>query len=142
MDCVSEKGSTLLIAKSFASKKGKIVTILPVKDETLDKEFSGVEHDFTLVYTLLGDSFDFGPIPFAANPDDKRALEDWWVPMPRSFSLDLRAGADTAAYPSLAGRARCLASSSRASSSLTPSGGRREVSPRSTRDSSCSRLER
>lgn len=92
MDCVSEKGSTLLIAKSFASKKGKIVTILPVKDETLDKEFSGVEHDFTLVYTLLGDSFDFGPIPFAANPDDKKALEEWWVPMPRSFSLDLQRG--------------------------------------------------
>lgn len=79
MDCISENGSTLAIAKSFASKAGKIVTILPVKDESIDKQFPDVKHDFTLVYTTLGDYFDFGPIPFAASPEDQKATEEWCV---------------------------------------------------------------
>ncbi|ORY90119.1 chaperonin 10-like protein [Leucosporidium creatinivorum] len=82
MDCISEQGSTLAIAKSFASKAGKIVTILPVKDETLATEFPEVKHDFTLVYTTLGDYFDFGPIPFAANPEDQKATEEWKKKVP------------------------------------------------------------
>lgn len=77
MDCVSEKGTTLLIAKSFAEKKGTIITILPVKDEALDKDFPEVHHEFTLVYTVLGDEFNFGPMKFEANREDFEAIKEW-----------------------------------------------------------------
>ena len=47
-DCISEKGTTLAMAKSFKDGKGKIVTLLPVNDDGL-KEYSGVDVEATLV---------------------------------------------------------------------------------------------
>jgi hypothetical protein len=47
-DCISEKGTTLQMAKGFKNGKGKIVTLLPVNDDGL-KEYSGVDVEATLV---------------------------------------------------------------------------------------------
>lgn len=50
-DCIAEKGTTLQMAKAFASSKGKIVTLLPVNDDGL-KEYSHVDVEATLVCTF------------------------------------------------------------------------------------------
>lgn len=79
LDCVSEKGTTALLAKSFAGKKGKIITILPVKDEALAKELPEVHHDFILVHTVLGDAFQFVSETIEVNDDDVKGIEEWYV---------------------------------------------------------------
>ncbi|GAA5844584.1 hypothetical protein JCM3766R1_002668 [Sporobolomyces carnicolor] len=81
-DCISEKGTTLAMAKSFKESKGKIVTLLPVNDDGL-KEYSGVDVEATLVYTVLGRPFSMWR-DFPAMPEDKKATEDWLAnEMPR-----------------------------------------------------------
>lgn len=74
-DCISENGTTLQIAKAFKNGKGKIVTLLPVNDDGL-KEYSGVDVEATLVYTVLGRPFNMWK-DFPAMPEDKKATEEW-----------------------------------------------------------------
>ncbi|GAA5877167.1 hypothetical protein JCM16303_006188 [Sporobolomyces ruberrimus] len=76
-DCISEKGTTVQIAKAFsADKDGKIVTLLPVKDDKL-AEYKNVTVEPTLVYTVLGKAFEMGGREFPASPEDKRSIETW-----------------------------------------------------------------
>ncbi|CAO1619114.1 unnamed protein product [Parajaminaea phylloscopi] len=60
VDCFSEKGSTVAVAKSLSAKGGKVITILPI--EAAAKEARpDVDFESTLAYTLLGRSdFQFG----------------------------------------------------------------------------------
>ncbi|GAA5909272.1 hypothetical protein JCM6882_003785 [Rhodosporidiobolus microsporus] len=78
LDTISEKGTTVAIAKTFAaaSGKGHVVTLLPPKDEGL-KEFEGkVVVEPTLVYTVLGVAFKMG-VDFPVMPEDKKQMEEW-----------------------------------------------------------------
>ncbi|GAA6058545.1 hypothetical protein JCM10212_006984 [Sporobolomyces blumeae] len=76
LDCISENGTTVSIAKSFSSGKGHIVTLLPPKDEEL-KKFENVRVTPCLAYTLLGRPFNMMGTDFPAMPDDKAAAADW-----------------------------------------------------------------
>ncbi|GAA5957629.1 hypothetical protein JCM21900_000773 [Sporobolomyces salmonicolor] len=81
-DCISEKGTTVQIAASFASKKGHVVTLLPVNDDNL-KAFEQVKIEPTLVYTVLGKPFKMGPTEFPEMAEDKKQIEEWLAgPMP------------------------------------------------------------
>ncbi|KAM0793514.1 hypothetical protein ACM66B_000953 [Microbotryomycetes sp. NB124-2] len=78
LDTISEGGTTVKIAKSFAGGKGHIVTLLPVRDEQL-KAFEEINVEGTLVYSVLGDAYET-PSPSPAPEKlaaDKKFIEDW-----------------------------------------------------------------
>ncbi|GAA6040361.1 hypothetical protein JCM8097_007575 [Rhodosporidiobolus ruineniae] len=89
LDTISEKGTTVSIAKAFSggSGKGHVVTLLPVKDDGL-KEFEGkVVVEPTLVYTVLGVPFNMMGHDYPKMDDDKKQMEEWLAgPIPELFA--------------------------------------------------------
>ncbi|GAA5858840.1 hypothetical protein JCM8547_005008 [Rhodosporidiobolus lusitaniae] len=87
LDTISEKGTTVSIAKALSSAAGKghVVTLLPVKDDGL-KEFAEVKVEPTLVYTVLGKAFSMGPTEYPVSEEDKKQMEEWLAgPLPQLF---------------------------------------------------------
>ncbi|KAK4055170.1 Zinc-binding oxidoreductase alcohol dehydrogenase [Microbotryomycetes sp. JL201] len=81
LDTISENGTTLKVAKSFASGKGHIVTLLPVRDEQLSALKPDIVAEGTLVYSVLGDAYET-PLPSPPPQklaEDKKFIEDWSV---------------------------------------------------------------
>ncbi|BGP12437.1 Zinc-binding oxidoreductase alcohol dehydrogenase [Rhodosporidiobolus nylandii] len=78
LDTISEKGTTVAIAKAIseASGKGHVVTLLPVQDEGL-KSYEAVKVEPTLVYTVLGVAFNMMGHEYPVMPDDKKQMEEW-----------------------------------------------------------------
>ncbi|KAK4057707.1 Zinc-binding oxidoreductase alcohol dehydrogenase [Microbotryomycetes sp. JL221] len=81
LDTISEKGTTLQLAKSFAKGKGHIITLLPVKDDALKALEPETVVEGTLVYSVLGDKYETpAPSPPAeALAADKKFIEDWSI---------------------------------------------------------------
>lgn len=152
LDTISEKGTTALAAASIGAKKGggKIVTLLPVAPEQ-QGGIEGVVVEGTLVCasflsfsggvglelmrvgadTVLGKSFGMFGVSFPASPEDKKAIEEWYVPslhtsIPASLATNSRSSrpADDLLIIS-AGASTSPPSSRPASSAATLSGGRR-----------------
>lgn len=76
LDTISEKGTTAKVAHSLGDKGGKIITLLGVKPED-QGGVPNVEVEVTMVYTVLGKSFKFGPMEVPASPEDRSAIEKW-----------------------------------------------------------------
>lgn len=76
LDTIAEKGTSFKVASSFAVEKGQVISLLPPKDDNL-KSLPDVKIEFTLVYTVLGEAFNFAGHPFPASPEDKKSIEDW-----------------------------------------------------------------
>jgi hypothetical protein len=95
LDTISEKGTTVSIAKAFSSGKGHVVTLLPVKDEALSGfkdvnveptlvcafsfssfRASDADTSYSITDTVLGKAFSMG-IDFPEMPEDKKAIEEW-----------------------------------------------------------------
>ncbi|KIK70162.1 hypothetical protein GYMLUDRAFT_34642 [Collybiopsis luxurians FD-317 M1] len=83
-DTVCEKGSTDATVDSLSPKGGRVITTLPVSEET-QKRRKDVEVEFTLVYTELGFALNFGHVlDLPAMPEDKTGtLEYVSAYMPR-----------------------------------------------------------
>ncbi|ORY75412.1 chaperonin 10-like protein [Protomyces lactucae-debilis] len=76
LDCISEGETTLNVAKALSSEGGKITTLLPPqKKDEIAKLNSKITADMTLIYTVFGRSFSYGPFEFHASEEDKA----FWV---------------------------------------------------------------
>ncbi|KAL7410507.1 GroES-like protein [Mrakia frigida] len=77
VDAVAEQGTTDLCIDAMGSNGGKVVTTLPVSDETSSRR-SDVSVEFTLVYTELGYPLTFAKVlNFPAIPADNAGAYEW-----------------------------------------------------------------
>ncbi|KAK3670644.1 hypothetical protein LTR78_009479 [Recurvomyces mirabilis] len=73
-DCISEGASPNISAEAISSSKGGVVTyLLPTKHDRAD-----VENKMTLAYTIMGESFKFGPQPFEGKKEDLDFGSKFW----------------------------------------------------------------
>lgn len=97
-DTACEKGSTDLCVDAIGPKGGRVITTLPVSDETAARR-KDVEAGFTLVYTLLGYALTFGnTFPFPAMPEDNARSLDWVSNELPSLLAGWKEGAGSAKY--------------------------------------------
>lgn len=78
LDCFAEGDSTKRLAACFGKNSGSIITLLPTKTEA-----ENIKIEFTLVYTTLGDPFNFGPLKFDAMPEDVEGVAKWHKILPK-----------------------------------------------------------
>jgi len=74
-DCIGEKNSTDLVALTFGSSGGKIITLL---SPHIDHDWpSNVTSEQIYVYTVLGKPIPFDGKELPAMPKDKAAIGEW-----------------------------------------------------------------
>lgn len=72
-DCISEGQSPNICSEAISSKGGQVSYLLPAKHERTD-----VENKHTLAYTIVGESFKFGPNDVPAKPEDFEFAKTFW----------------------------------------------------------------
>lgn len=73
-DCVSEGTSAKICGGAISSKGGKISYLLDGQDSGR----KDVEQDNTLAYTIKGETFNMGPHPIPAIPEDFEFGKTFW----------------------------------------------------------------
>ncbi|KAK4702881.1 hypothetical protein P7C70_g3335, partial [Phenoliferia sp. Uapishka_3] len=77
LDCAAENGSTDATVDAIKASGGKVMTTLPISDETKNRR-AQVDVEFTLVYTELGYGLTFAnAITFPALPEDNAQTLAW-----------------------------------------------------------------
>lgn len=78
MDCISEGSSTSIAVSSLSSSGGVYTTLLPVPEDEVRKINDKVQNKSTLGYTVVGESFKFGPHEMPAKPEDFEFGKMFW----------------------------------------------------------------
>lgn len=95
LDCISLPESNSFSIKCFADGKGQLNVILPPDAEAVGVR-PDIHVDFTLLYTLWGKAFEFGPrdgqkMPFPARPHELKFHEELVERIPGFIELGFKA---------------------------------------------------
>jgi len=77
-DCISEGDSPSITVSSMSSSGGTYTTLLPVPEDQVRKINDKVQVKSTLGYTVIGESFKFGPREMPAKPEDFEFGKMFW----------------------------------------------------------------
>jgi len=77
-DCISAGQSMKTCVESMSSQGGKYSTLLPVPEEKVSAINPKVEMGMTLGYTVVGEFFKFGDMPWEARPQDFEFGKMFW----------------------------------------------------------------
>jgi hypothetical protein len=78
MDCISEGPSPKITVSSMSSSGGVYTTLLPVPEDEPRKINEKVQVKHTLAYSIVGESFKFGPQEMPARPEDFEFAKMFW----------------------------------------------------------------
>ncbi|KAE8452097.1 hypothetical protein EG329_001564 [Mollisiaceae sp. DMI_Dod_QoI] len=78
-DCVAEGHSPKISVAAMSSAKGGVYsTLLPVPENQVKSINDKVQNQHTLAYTIVGESFKFGPNEVPAKPEDEEFAKMFW----------------------------------------------------------------
>jgi NADPH:quinone reductase-like Zn-dependent oxidoreductase len=77
-DCISEGDSTKISVESIGPAGGVYSTLLPIDNQKVTAINAKVEMKMTLGYTVVGESFKFGPSDWPAKPEDFEFGKMFW----------------------------------------------------------------
>lgn len=77
-DCISEGPSAKITVSAMSSSGGVYSTLLPVPNEDVRSINDKVTNKATLGYTVVGESFKFGPNEVPAKPEDFEFGKKFW----------------------------------------------------------------
>lgn len=77
-DCISEGDSPKITVSAFSPEGGIYSTLLPVPEDQVKSINDKVKNQHTLAYTVVGESFKFGPNEVPAKPEDAKFAEEFW----------------------------------------------------------------
>jgi len=77
-DCISQGDSTKICVESMSSSGGVYSTLLPIPKDKVTSINDKVTVKSTLGYTVVGESFKFGPQEMPAKPEDYEFGKMWW----------------------------------------------------------------
>lgn len=77
-DCISDVNSTKICVEAMSSAGGVYSTLQPVEQKTVTGINKNVESKSTLGYTVVGESFTYGPMEFPAVPADFEFGKTFW----------------------------------------------------------------
>jgi hypothetical protein len=77
-DCISEGQSPAITIPAMSSSGGVYSTLLPIPQSDVRKLNPKVEYKSTLGYTVVGESFKFGPQEISAKPEDFEFGKMFW----------------------------------------------------------------
>lgn len=78
LDCISKEPTANIPVGAFGDDGGIYTTLLPIPAELVSSINDKVTSKFTLAYSSIGETFEFGqPVP--TNPDDFTFAKDFWA---------------------------------------------------------------
>lgn len=77
-DCISEGQSTFITVSAMSSSGGVYSVLLPVPEDEVHRINNKVQKKSTLGYTVVGESFKFGPLEIPAKPEDFEFGKMFW----------------------------------------------------------------
>ncbi|KAJ9156581.1 alcohol dehydrogenase [Pleurostoma richardsiae] len=78
-DCISKNKSTEISVRAMSDDGGVYSSLLPVPEDKVKSLNDKVANKFTLAYSATGESFEFGPQTFEANPADFEFSKRFWA---------------------------------------------------------------